>query len=277
MRLEFKADSARCSRCGACALDCPVKIIKQEKGSLPSIAAELEESCLRCQHCLAICPTAAISILGLKPEDSLGLKPEDLPGFEQEERLLRGRRSVRHYRKESVKPELIDKLLAAIANSPTGCNAMDLTFTLIDGKADMDRFLEKAICSLEKAKKEGRIPEELGFLYGAVEAYRKDGVDLIFRGAPHALIVSSGEKATCPAEDVVIALSYFELLAQSAGLGTVWCGYLKFVLDAAPELKDLLGLPRKAQFYAILFGHPSVHYARTVQRDKAAEIRRAKF
>ena len=99
-------------------------------------------------------------------------------------------------------------------------------------------------------------------------------MDEIFRGAPHLLVVSAGEKATCAKEDVDLSLAYFELLAQCSGLGTVWCGMLKLVLDAAPELRSCLDLGPETPFYGMLFGYPAVRYARTVQRDDAASVRR---
>jgi ferredoxin len=34
--------------------------------------------CIRCQHCLAVCPTGAASIFGVNPDTSLPL-PESLP------------------------------------------------------------------------------------------------------------------------------------------------------------------------------------------------------
>ena len=72
-----------------------------------------------------------------------------------------------------------------------------------------------------------------------------------------------------------IALATFELLAASAGLGTVWCGMLKMALELAPDLKPLLDLPAEGvHYYPMLFGYPAVEYARTVQRDGAATIKR---
>lgn len=274
MGIEFAIDEKRCSRCGACAADCPADVILFEKGSLPRVTPESEEGCIGCQHCLAICPSAALSLFGRKPEDSLSLKPGSLPSFEAEERLLRGRRSFRQYREESVDKALYGRIVAAVANSPTGCNDRALSFTLVDGKDAMDKLLAKIVEGVERANAQARVPDSLSFLLKAVEAYRSKGEDWIFRGAPELLVVSCAkEDATCPAEDVVIALSYFELLAQSAGLGTVWCGFLKIILDAVPDLRSLLGLPDGASFYAILFGYPAVRYARTVQRDDAAKMK----
>jgi hypothetical protein len=88
------------------------------------------------------------------------------------------------------------------------------------------------------------------------------------------LIVSAGPEAICPSEDATLALAYFELLAQSAGLGTVWWGMFKMLMLALPELKPVIGIPDDHQYYyAMLFGVPAVRYARTVQRDDAAVVR----
>jgi hypothetical protein len=111
-------------------------------------------------------------------------------------------------------------------------------------------------------------------LADTVAAYRNNGEDALFRNAPHLLIVSPGKKATCGREDTALALAYFELLAQSAQMGTTWCGMLKLVSDMIPEIRPLIGLAPKAYFYAMVFGRPAVSYARTVQRDAAARIRR---
>jgi nitroreductase/NAD-dependent dihydropyrimidine dehydrogenase PreA subunit len=272
--IDFLVNKDRCTRCGRCAYDCPARIITQSGKTIPSIRPEQEELCLECQHCLAVCPAAAISILGRNPDDSLPLTAERLPDFGQMNLLLRGRRSVRRYKDENVDPALLLRLLAALANAPTGVNRRELTFTVIDDKAVLHRFRETVLTALADAGKAGRIPGHFAYLQTAVQSYRDSATDVIFRGAPHALIISAPPDAPCPAEDVTLALAYFDLLAQSAGLGTCWWGMLKMVLETLPELKTLVGLPAGHAYYAMLFGVPAIRYARTVQRDDAAAVRR---
>jgi nitroreductase/NAD-dependent dihydropyrimidine dehydrogenase PreA subunit len=268
--LNFVVDAGRCVQCDACVRDCPSAIIVRD-GPAPAVPVEPEDGCLECQHCLAICPTGALSIFGLKPEDSLPLAG-GLPTRKHMKTFVRGRRSVRRYKSENVDRALMDELLADLAHAPTGCNDRDLTFSIVDDRAVMAKLLERLATALEEGARAGRtIPE---FLADAAAAYRRDGTDEFFRSGPHLLVVSHGEKATTGAEDVVLALAYFELLAQSAGLGTVWCGFLKFAVDAAPELREVLGVGPSAYFYPMVFGYPAVKYARTVQRDPYARIHR---
>jgi nitroreductase/NAD-dependent dihydropyrimidine dehydrogenase PreA subunit len=275
--LNFTVQNDLCTRCGLCALDCPTMIIDQEGDNFPTVAEEDEECCIQCQHCMAICPTGAISVFGLDPKNSLPVSAELWPKFDQMNHLIHGRRSIRHYRDENVDPKLIDRLLAAAANSPTGINNRLLRFTVIDDKAQMARLREKVMTELVRASRASRIPERYSYIQQAIDAYVEHQADVIFRGAPHALIVSTPPESPCPAEDVAIALSYFELLAQSAGLGTVWCGMIKLAFESVPELKKLVDLPPDHHYYAMLFGHPAIHYARGIQRDDAAEIRRVKI
>ena len=272
--LNFKVNDGRCNRCGLCALDCPAYIVEQEGDSLPFVSAENEEKCLECQHCLAVCPTGAISVFGLNPDESLPLSADVWPTVDQMTRLVRGRRSVRKYTDRNVDPKLIAELLATTANSPTGVNNRMLTFTVVDDKEQLHRLREKVLAALVKADSEHRIPERFAYVQNAISAHVEHHLDVIFRGAPHVLIVSAPPQSPCATEDVPIALAYFELLAQSAGLGTVWCGLLRLAFESAPELKSLVGLPPGHHYYAMLFGYPAIHHARTVQRDAAAKVRR---
>ena len=270
--LDFAVNESRCTRCGLCVQDCPVRIIEREGEACPSIIEEEAGDCMRCQHCLAICPVGAISILGRTPENSLPLASEHLPKLDAMERLVRGRRSVRHYRNENVDPTLLRRLLAVLANAPTGVNRQELTFRVIDDRLVMARFRDKAMEEIGEALAAGAVPEQFASVERLVTAFREEGRDLVFRGAPHALIVTAPADAPCAQEDVALALAYFELLAQTAGLGTVWCGLMSLLLAARPQLKADLGIPEDHVHYQMLFGNPSIQYARTVQRDDGAAV-----
>jgi nitroreductase/NAD-dependent dihydropyrimidine dehydrogenase PreA subunit len=273
--IQFVVDENKCTRCGQCVRDCVAKIIRQTGANVPHILPEAEANCIRCQHCLAVCPSAAVSIFGRAPSASVPLKADSFPSLGNMLNLVRGRRSVRQYRDENVNPDVLRQLLETLGNVPTGVNRMALTFSVIDDIDAMRRFRDKAYRLIADAVKAGSLPDPtMSFLQGAADAWRERGEDTIFRGAPHLLLVSAGPDSACPQEDVALALAYFELTAQCAGLGTVWCGLMKWAMESVPALKTSVGIPPDHSYYAMLFGLPSVHYPRAVQRDGTGQIRR---
>ncbi len=269
--LQLIIDDEKCTRCGLCAKDCPVGVLSV-KGDVPKVLPETASDCIECQHCLSVCPTGALSIFGVNPEKSIPLLQGTFPTSQQMQTLVRGRRSVRQYKDENIPKETIDGLLTDLAYAPTGCNARALNYLIVDDTTQMKKLREDIIETIESALKEGRkMPD---FLVATVAAYRRNGADYLFRGAPHLLIVSATDRAACADQDIAISLTYFELLAQCAGLGTVWCGLLNFAAAAVPEIRDILGIENKTPFYSMMFGHPAVKYARTVQRDITDATRR---
>lgn len=261
--LDFAIDESRCIQCGECAADCPVRIIDMSQG-LPRISLQRQGLCIRCQHCLAVCPTAALSILGVDPDASVEILPPSPDGLEN---LIKSRRSVRRYRPEAVERAVLDRLMGAVAYAPTGKNERKVRFTLVDDPEVMARIRVLTMEGIRRAVDEDGLPDGMEFFAKFLTAWDQ-GRDIIFREAPHMLIASSPREATSGEADPFIALSYFELMAASLGLGTVWCGYARWALQSVvPELGRKLGIPSDHRsMYIVMFGYPAVRYARAVQR-----------
>lgn len=272
MQKLFEIDDAKCVRCGACVNDCAFRALRAEKDGRPSMAHP--ERCMRCQHCLAVCPTGAVSFDGKRPEDSLPVDGLELPSAEAVSNWMATRRSVRRFAKEDVDRATLDRVLRTLGNAPTGCNARALTFTCFPTRKSMDAFRRDFIDVVAHHRDGTKLlPRWL-----AVPAIklRNGGDDLFFRGASGMLIVSSDKTApgvTTPREDVAIACAHFELLANASGIATCWCGFLHLVQEVVPELLETsAGIRRTSPFYAMLFGRPAVRYHRGVQREDYARI-----
>ena len=270
--LNFKVDEKLCTKCGLCVNDCPMRIIDMRKGNVPRVTEAKEIACIECQHCMTICPTGALSIMDCDPANSILLSKDVLPTPEQMANLIKGRRSIRNYKQENVPQEKIDEILTVIANCPTGVNRQDLVFTVVDCKEFLDEYRENMMEDLFKAAQLGAIPERYDYLKGLIFLWKRNGIDVIFRTAPHFLVVSASNYAACPEEDVNLALAYFELLANSHGLGTLWCGTLKMAMEILPKYKKKINLPATSYYYPMIFGIPAVKYRRTVQRDDAVVV-----
>jgi nitroreductase len=230
-----------------------------------------EDGCYRCQHCLAVCPTGALSILGRNPDESIELE-NNLPDARKLETLIKGRRSVRRYSTKHLDPELIDELLEIAWHSPTGVNAQGVLFTVIKDGDIMLKLREEVMDKLAILKDAGKLPGGLAgqYLGGAVKAWQESHNDIIFRGAPHLLVASAPKDTPCPVQDTLIALTTFQLMAHARGVGTVWDGMFMMVLSVLPELAARIGVPDDHLIgYAMAFGEPVVEYCRTVQRGPA--------
>jgi nitroreductase/NAD-dependent dihydropyrimidine dehydrogenase PreA subunit len=271
--LHFEINAERCIRCGWCAADCPAQVIALHD-DFPFIPKENESACIRCQHCLAVCPTGAVSILGVNPDESR-LLARNFPDPEQLETLIKGRRSVRRYREENLDPALLQRLLEVSLHAPTGINARQVRFTVIDDRERLADFRRQTYAALVRLRDGEGFPENLAYFGDLLRLWEENGTDVLFRGAPHLLVASAPRSCPAPLPDCLIALAYFELLAQSHGVGTVWDGMAKRAIDElVPGQRERLGIPDDHLVgYVMVFGQPAVSYHRTVQRGPAQIVR----
>ena len=257
----FEIDKEKCIHCGLCVKDCSANALKFNDEQFPEID---ENKCFKCQHCLAVCPVGAISVCGKNPENSdkiYSQNPEMILN------LIKSRRSCRHYKQENLSQEKMQKLKDMLKYVPTGCNFHKLHFAFIDDIEVMNEFRsyvnKKILDALTKKPVRAIINKFNKYLNSFL-----NGNDIVFRGAPHMVVVSTPVDAPCYNVDPMIALSYFELYSQSMNVGTCWCGLAEFCLLIMPELSDYLKIPQgyKAS-YVMLFGEPDIKFARTVQPE----------
>lgn len=265
-QINFKIDKDKCIHCGLCEKDCVAQIIHLDADKIPSITNEDQEKCIKCQHCLAVCPVGAISIFDKKPENSTPCN--NFPNDEQVLNLIESRRSVRQYKHENLPKETLDKLKNMLKYTPTGCNNHSLHISIIDDIDVMDRFRNRTNNTIKKlflSKKINAIVKK----FASYKSAFLNGDDVIFRNAPHMIVVSAPISAPCVNEDPIIALSYFELYAQSLGVGTLWCGFAQICLKLFPELCEFLEIPDGYKpGYVMLFGPSDVKYTRTTQPEE---------
>lgn len=265
--MNFTVDQDKCTNCGRCSADCPVLIINN-KTEFPSIKEGKEGMCLKCQHCLAVCPEGAISIWGKEPENSISVD-SPMPDVEALENLIQTRRSIRKFKKQELDKAVINRLVNMASYAPTAKNENDVLFSVVDNREDMAKLTALTYEYIKRAGEENKLaPTEMHFKKFQ-EVWDAKKIDILFRNAPHMLIFSAPQTGTEPVVDSTIAASYFELLANSQGIGTMWDGFAKSVFeDVTPEIKAEIGIPEDHKIaMVLLFGEPAVKFTRSIQNE----------
>ena len=258
--LNFKIDENKCIKCGQCIKDCSASAISYGENGFPMADGE---KCFGCQHCLAVCPTGALSIFNKNPENSLADKK--FPAPEEMENLIKMRRSCRQFKYENVDKEKMAKLKEIMNWVPTGCNFRGLHFSYVEDTQKMDEFRAELMSAL-------KIVFENELEVRPTIARRKDaimrGEDVVLRNAPHMVVVSINENSPCKEIDPIIALSYFELYAQTMGIGTLWCGLGFWLIPLCESVVKKLNIPQDYKIaYVMLFGNPAVEYQRSIRPE----------
>ncbi len=262
---QFQVDEEKCIRCGECVNDCPVNILVLGD-SIPFVADGRSGDCIGCQHCLAVCPEGAVSVLGLQPADSYLLAETGLPSIGQIDRLIKGRRSVRRYVDEEVDPATIKELLRTAFHAPSGRNDRRLSFSVIDNRETMNHIRELFFDGLSDLVTNNELPAGYEFFVDIVNGWKMYQADVLFRWAPHLVVACVHKDSPSAEADGIISLSYFEMAAQCAGVGTLWNGLVKMAMTLLPEMLAVLKVPDdNVVAFTMTFGKPDVRYTRSSQ------------
>lgn len=256
---NIKIDESKCIHCGKCISDCIAYCISFNENNIPYM--KKPQNCISCQHCMAICPTGALSINDKNPENSENSDYDSILG------LIKSRKSVRQYKQEEIDQDTFNQLKSMLPYIPTGCNSHALHFSIVETKSAMDTIRDAVNEKIKKLLLSNAF-SPITKKFGSYKKAFLDGQDIIFRNAPHMIVVSSPINAPCAREDGIIALSYFELFAQHLRLGTCWCGLAHFCIKLMPEISEMLEIPNGyTPVYAMLLGKPNVEYPRTTQPE----------
>lgn len=255
--MNITINKDKCIKCGRCGRVCTMGVIVF-KDNEPVV--ERDSSCFHCHHCYAACPTNAIEVDGLverQQSDIRKISPDETLS------LLEHRYSCREFKKSQLSESLFTMLKRALNAAPTGCNARSTKYLIFDTPDKIDGFrtrLKEVFAEADTQKLKANP------ILRAFALMMKRGLDPVLRGAPHLIISTYDKKAPTGLIDSVIGLSHFEIVAQSMGLGTCWCGFIPMLVDSVwGNMADDLGLPENMTVgYAMLFGEKEFDYPRDV-------------
>lgn len=262
-------DPQKCNRDELCVKACPTRVIRMASpDEVPEPTEDFEDYCLACGHCVAVCPTAALSLNWLDPEKCLPLRKEYALTSEKAEQFLRTRRSIRNFKDKPVERQKLAKLLEMACFAPSAKNNQPWHWTVIENQTEVRRLAGMVIDWMRSVIEQypGKA-EQSGFIR-VVSAWDA-GEERICRGAPHVMVVHGDKDYAFGAEDCALALSYLELFAPTLGLGSCWGGYFYSAANAYPPLFEALGLPADHRaFGAVMVGYPRLKYQRSPLRKE---------
>ena len=251
-------DPEKCNHDGLCVRACPTNLIEVRPGSLPAEVAGAADACIRCGHCVAVCPKGALTNALLPEEDFLPVA-EKRPDAEAMEGLLLSRRSVRDFRGEPVPTEQLERLLETARRAPTASNSQHISWSVIRDPERLDRIRE---LTLEWIATD---PHRARHIRAA-----EQGRDVVLRTATVLAVAHGPRNYAWTAVDGTIALTYMELLAASMGLGTCWAGLVTAASRSIPDLPAVLGVPgENVVGGAVMLGRPRQRHFLVPPRNPA--------
>ena len=130
---------------------------------------------------------------------------------------IKGRRSIRAYKSEEVKEELVREIIEAATHAPSEKNGQQWRFTVLTG-GSKDKFTDFYRKSLEK------LDYDVGSSFGSCT---------IMEEAPVFILVwNTNERGwTTEVHSVSAAIQNLLLKAHSLGLGTCWIGDIFYTYD----------------------------------------------
>jgi len=265
-------DKEKCVGCGLCVKDCFISDIKlvENKAEIRNV------TCMKCGHCIAVCPKGAVSTDEYNMEE---VKEHNESEFKIEaDRLLnfiKFRRTTRQFQDKEVEKEKLLKIIEAGRFTQTGTNSQNVSYIVV--KDNIEQLKEMALENL-KVRGEGILanlnPQTLPYKRYAqmwikmYNDYKEDPKknDKLFFNAP-ILILAVSESPV----NATLASSNMELMTNALGLGTFFSGFFAMAAQGNDEIRSLLGLKEKEEIVTcMVIGHPNVKYVRTVPRKEAS-------
>ena len=284
-------DAGNCTSCGLCIKNCPFKCWEMGEKDIPRMKEEY--ACFSCFNCMVACPVDAVSIVETYHADGgffdihyppvkMPIEPRDAEGNPDEwnevERNILERRSVRNFKVDPVPESLMQRVLEAGRFAPSAGNHQPWKFTVITDKALIAQIEEacyavwqgmypmfgddQAVMNLVENLPPGAFDPRV---QGGIRCVAQKELP-IFLNAPVVIFLGCSNKMAAPEEHAGICGQNMTLAAKSLGLGSCWSNFAATV-DLIPEIKSKLGYDDTWRIYsALCLGYPKFNQEGMVPR-----------
>ena len=285
---EITIDPDVCTKEGLCAMACARAVfLQEERGSIPEISDQ--ERCFGCGHCVAICPSGAISHSYYAENALKAIRFENVATYDQLLELIRTRRSQRLFREKTVERDVIRKVLEAARFAPSGHNEQSTEFVVIEDPQTIHEITRLASGYLRKLGRQFRNPigrtvmrfvlGRRGAAYVAGLAPEMEHLASLFNSGtdwilhqPPVLVLFCADSAggSFAGINANLALQNAALAAETVGLGCFYAGFVVLASDRDDQIRRLLSLPETHKIYgALAMGYPRLKFKKWPDRRPA--------
>jgi len=244
--MSIEINAGKCIGCMSCKTVCPSSLFAADPQTGKPFP-EHPEWCIGCMHCAAICPQGAVTFSGGEAcLSEAGEKAVTMGGggyAEELKRFILRRRSYRHFSNIAVPRSIIENAINATAWSPSAKNEHPVGWIIVDDREKIAKILSMIHEYVDSSGE-----------YREITYYYKKRDNNVVCGDSGCLVFTySAKQATSPLIDAAIAMTHFEMILQSQGVGTCWAGYLQGMAAIIPELTEMLGVPAGAKIRTAMF------------------------
>ena len=186
---------------------------------------------------------------------------------EQAVQFLRSRRSIRFYEDRAVEKEKIERLIEIARYAPSGGNSQSVEWLVLSDRSKIANIAGLTADWLRHILTDNpSLGTATPYLPRFIAAWDA-GRDVMLRNAPVLIVGSAPKEVRTGMVDLILALSYLDLMAPTMGLGTCWAGLLQGALVSSSLIKEALGIPTgHPHHYPMMIGYPGVKHYRLPER-----------
>ncbi len=299
----MKVDEDKCNKCELCMQNCPFRCWEKNEEGFPEMKEEY--ACFSCYNCKIACPNDAISIIDSYHVDAgfwktephplppkMPLEPKDAEGNPTEwneiEKAILTRRSVRNFKDKLVPESLIQRVLEAGRFAPSGGNCQPWRFIVITNKAliaEIDKTSKTLLAGFYRmytndasvkglaAMVEGPPLNVSSYdprvMFGGFGTMAKHAELYPSMDAPVVILLLADNRAIGSADlNLGICGQNMNLVANSLGIKACWVGFIAGGVNFSQAIKKKLGIAEP--WYAassLVLGYPKFKQEGIVPRE----------
>lgn len=165
--------------------------------------------------------------------------------------LIKSRRTIRKFKPEQISKDKLDAIIEAGLYAPSGLNAQDWHFTIIQDSSILDELNR----DIKEAAQTSNLPDKFK------KAFSNENLN-VFYGAPTVILISGEENGLYALANTSAASQNIMLAAHAVGLGSCWIGTIDMLFnsDKKNEYLSKLKIPKGySPLHAIVVGEKDMN------------------